>query len=91
MLGTRPASGSSSSSAPDRYPVIQAASPAEAALTRGPGHFALLGADLDGAYDRLLWAGARSRVPPVDAPRAGARMAWVADCEDNLIELITAR
>jgi len=72
-------------------PGIQAASPAEAALTRGPGHFALQVPDLDGAYDRLLWAGARSRVPPVDAPRAGARMAWVADCEGNLIELITAR
>jgi lactoylglutathione lyase len=72
-------------------PGIQAASPAEAALTRGPGHFALQVPDLDRAYARLIKAGAASRVPPAAAPRAGARMAWVADCEGNLIELITAR
>jgi catechol 2,3-dioxygenase-like lactoylglutathione lyase family enzyme len=72
-------------------PGIQAANPAAAALTRGPGHFALQVPDLDRAYDALIEAGAASRVPPADAPRVGARMAWVADCEGNLIELITVR
>jgi catechol 2,3-dioxygenase-like lactoylglutathione lyase family enzyme len=70
---------------------IQAANPAEAALTRGLGHFAVQVPDLDMAYERLIAAGAAARVPPADAPRAGARMAWVADCEGNLIELITTR
>jgi lactoylglutathione lyase len=70
---------------------IQAANPAEAALTRGLGHFAFQVADLEGTYDRLIAAGAAPRVPPASAPRAGARMAWVADCEGNLIELITPR
>jgi lactoylglutathione lyase len=76
---------------PGAVPGIQAANPAEAALTRGLGHFAFQVPDLDAAYDRLLAAGAAPRVPPADAPRAGARMAWVADCEGNLIELITTR
>jgi catechol 2,3-dioxygenase-like lactoylglutathione lyase family enzyme len=70
---------------------IQAANPAEAALTRGLGHFAVQVADLDAAFDRLVAAGAAPRVPPTSAPRPGARMAWVADCEGNLIELITPR
>jgi catechol 2,3-dioxygenase-like lactoylglutathione lyase family enzyme len=70
---------------------IQAANPAEAALTRGLGHFAFQVADLEGTYDRLIAAGAAPRVPPTNAPRADARMAWVADCEGNLIELITPR
>jgi catechol 2,3-dioxygenase-like lactoylglutathione lyase family enzyme len=70
---------------------IQAANPAEAALTRGLGHFAVQVADLDSAFDRLISAGAAARVAPTSAPRAGARMAWVADCEGNLIELITPR
>jgi lactoylglutathione lyase len=72
-------------------PGIRAANPAEAALTLGPGHFAFQVPDLDAAYDGLMAAGAAARVPPVDAPRPGARMAWVADCEGNLIELITTR
>jgi lactoylglutathione lyase len=72
-------------------PGIQAANPAEAALTRGPGHFAFQVPDLDAAYDRLIAAGAAARVAPGAAPRVGARMAWVADCEGNLIELITPR
>jgi lactoylglutathione lyase len=70
---------------------IQAANPGEAALTRGYGHVAFQVLELEETYERLLAAGAGSRVPPTDAPRVGARMAWVADCEGNLIELITAR
>jgi catechol 2,3-dioxygenase-like lactoylglutathione lyase family enzyme len=72
-------------------PGIQAAGPGEAALTRGFGHMAFQVADLDAVYDAMLAAGASARVPPTDAPRPGARMAWVADPEGNLVELITQR
>ena len=72
-------------------PGIRAADPAEAALTRGFGHMAFQVMDLDVVYDAMLAAGAFPRVPPTDAPRPGARMAWVADPEGNLIELITHR
>lgn len=70
---------------------IQASGPGEAALTRGFGHMAFAVADLDAVYDAMLASGASTRVPPTDAPRPGARMAWVADPEGNLIELITQR
>jgi catechol 2,3-dioxygenase-like lactoylglutathione lyase family enzyme len=72
-------------------PGLRAAGPDEAALTRGFGHIAFQVSDVDGSYRELLSAGAQPRVEPRDAPRAGARMAWVADPEGNLIELITAR
>ena len=72
-------------------PGVQASGPGEAALTRGFGHIAFQVADLDGIYAAMLAAGASARVPPTDAPRPGARMAWVADPEGNLIELITPR
>lgn len=70
---------------------IQAANPGEAALTRGFGHMAFQVMDLDVVYDAMVAAGASPRVPPTGAPRPGARMAWVADPEGNLIELITQR
>ncbi|XVQ86399.1 VOC family protein [Microbispora siamensis] len=63
-------------------------SPIEAAGTHGFGHICLRVDDVDAEFDRLLSAGATVRMAPQTAPRAGARMAFVADPYGNLIELI---
>jgi lactoylglutathione lyase len=70
-------------------PGLQASHPIEAALTRGYSHFALRVTDVDGTYDRLLEAGATDRMSPRPSPEPGSRMAFVADPEGNLIELLT--
>jgi glyoxylase I family protein len=44
--------------------------------------------DLDAAYDRALARGARPVMPPCPAPEPGVRMAFIADPEGNLIELL---
>lgn len=67
---------------------LQAASPAGAALVRGYGHIALDVSDVDGEYARLLAAGATDRMSPRPSPEPGVRMAYVADPEGNLIELL---
>jgi catechol 2,3-dioxygenase-like lactoylglutathione lyase family enzyme len=67
---------------------LQAASPVEAALTRGFGHIALDVADVDVTYAELLDAGATERMSPRPSPEPGVRMAYVADPEGNLIELL---
>jgi lactoylglutathione lyase len=67
---------------------LQAANPVEAALTRGFGHVALDVSDVDSAYDALVTAGATDRMSPRPSPEAGVRMAYVADPEGNLIELL---
>ena len=67
---------------------LQAASPVEAALTRGYGHLALDVPDVDAAYDALLAAGATDRMSPRPSPEPGVRMAYVADPEGNLLELL---
>ena len=67
---------------------LQAASPVEAALTRGFGHLALDVPDVDAAYDALLAAGAADRMSPRPSPEPGVRMAYVADPEGNLVELL---
>jgi lactoylglutathione lyase len=67
---------------------LQAADPVEAALTRGFGHLALDVPDVDTAYDALLMAGATDRMSPRPSPEAGVRMAYVADPEGNLVELL---
>jgi lactoylglutathione lyase len=72
-------------------PGLRASGPQEAALTQGFGHIAFRVSDVEGEYHRLVGAGAQPRVAPTDAPRPGARMAWVADPEGNLIELISSR
>jgi lactoylglutathione lyase len=64
------------------------ASPAEAALRAGYGHVAFDVADLDAAWDRAMARGARPVMPPGPAPEPGVRMAFVADPEGNLIELL---
>ena len=62
--------------------------PAEAALRDGYGHVAFDVTDLDGAYDRAVARGARPVMPPCPSPEAGVRMAFVADPEGNLVELL---
>jgi lactoylglutathione lyase len=72
--------GSSSSGKP--------ATPAEAALRDGYGHVAFDVTDLDAAYERAVTRGARRVMPPGPSPEAGVRMAFVADPEGNLVELL---
>ena len=67
---------------------LQAANPVEAALTRGFGHVALDVPAVDPSYDTLLAAGATDRMSPRPSPEPGVRMAYVADPEGNLIELL---
>jgi catechol 2,3-dioxygenase-like lactoylglutathione lyase family enzyme len=69
-------------------PGLQAANPVEAALTHGFGHVALDVPDVDAAYDALLAAGATDRMSPRPSPEPGVRMAYVADPEGNLVELL---
>ena len=64
------------------------AHPAAAALRAGFGHVAFCVADLDGAFDHAVAWGARPVMPPGAAPEPGVRMAFVADPEGNLIELL---
>lgn len=64
------------------------AGPLDAALTHGYGHFALDLPDVDRAYAALVRAGASGRMGPRPSPEPGVRMAFVADPEGNLIELL---
>ena len=43
---------------------------------------------VDAAYDALLAAGATARMSPRPSPEPGVRMAYVADPEGNLLELL---
>ena len=67
---------------------LRAANPAEAALTHGFGHIAFDVEQLDETFDRLLGVGARAVMPPQQSPEPGVRMAFVADPEGNLVELL---
>jgi catechol 2,3-dioxygenase-like lactoylglutathione lyase family enzyme len=73
---------------PGSAPGIEPDSALAAAGTRGYGHMCLCVEDVDGEYGRLIAAGATTRMPPSPSPRAGARVAFVADPEGNLIELL---
>jgi catechol 2,3-dioxygenase-like lactoylglutathione lyase family enzyme len=65
-----------------------AGDPLETALIQGYGHWAVEVPDLDRAYASLTTAGGRPVWPPADAVAPGARFAYVADPEGNLLELI---
>jgi glyoxylase I family protein len=73
---------------PGAVPGSKPANPAEAALRHGYGHVAFDVSDLDDAYERAVARGARPVMPPGPSPEAGVRMAFVADPEDNLVELL---
>ncbi|MEY9835121.1 VOC family protein [Streptacidiphilus sp. EB103A] len=69
-------------------PGPRGANPLEAALHEGYGHFALTVPELRPLYDTLVAHGATEVMAPGPSPEPGVDMAWVADPEGNLIELI---
>jgi lactoylglutathione lyase len=73
---------------PGSRPGLRADTPPEAVLTRGFGHVAFDVAGVDETFDRLVALGARSVMEPRPSPEPGVRMAFVADPEGNLVELL---
>jgi lactoylglutathione lyase len=66
----------------------RAQDPAEAALSEGFGHVAFDVHDLDASFERLVGLGARPVMTPRPSPEPDVRMAFVADPEGNLLELL---
>jgi lactoylglutathione lyase len=66
----------------------QGSNPMEAALTRGYGHICLDVENVPAAHAELISAGATDRMLPRPSPEPGVMMAFVADVEGNLIELL---
>jgi glyoxylase I family protein len=73
---------------PGSRPGLRATDPPDAVLTEGFGHIAFDVADLDEAFERLVSLGARPVMTPRPSPEPGVRMAFVADPEGNLVELL---
>jgi catechol 2,3-dioxygenase-like lactoylglutathione lyase family enzyme len=73
---------------PSAVPGLQPDSALTAAGTRGYGHFCLCVDDVDAEFARVIAAGGAVRMAPAAAPRQGARFAFLADPEGNLIELL---
>jgi lactoylglutathione lyase len=73
---------------PGSRPGLRAGTPPEAVLTEGFGHVAFDVAGVDAAFDRLVSLGARPVMEPRPSPEPGVRMAFVADPEGNLVELL---
>ncbi|MFI5897127.1 VOC family protein [Actinoplanes sp. NPDC051513] len=67
---------------------LRAANPAEAALSEAFGHIAFDVRGLDVAFERAVSLGARPVMTPQPSPEKGVRMAYVADPEGNLVELV---
>lgn len=76
-------------SRPGSGPGPRHADPAEAALVEAFGHVAFDVPDLDATFGRLVALGARPVLTPGPSPEAGVRMAYVADPEGNLVELLS--
>lgn len=62
--------------------------PPAALLTRGYGHIAFATSDLDADYAEIAARGATRVWDPRPSPEPGVRMAFVADIDGNLIELV---
>jgi lactoylglutathione lyase len=73
---------------PGSGPGLRADNPPDAVLTRGFGHLAFDVPDLDATFERLVGLGARAVMDPRPSPEPGVRMAFVADPEGNLLELL---
>lgn len=67
---------------------LRAETPPEAVLTQGFGHVAFDVDGVDGTFARLVALGARPVMEPRPSPEPGVRMAFVADPEGNLVELL---
>jgi catechol 2,3-dioxygenase-like lactoylglutathione lyase family enzyme len=65
--------------------------PPQALLTRGYGHVAFATDDLDATFAEVVARGASPVWDPRQSPEPGVRMAFVADLDGNLIELIEGR
>jgi lactoylglutathione lyase len=74
---------------PESTPGLRAADPAEAALSEGFGHVAFDVGDLDATFERVVGLGARPVLTPRPSPEPGVRMAFVADPEGNLVEILS--
>jgi lactoylglutathione lyase len=74
---------------PGSSPGLRAADPAQAALSETFGHIAFDVPDLEGAFERVVGLGARPVMTPRPSPEPGVRMAFVADPEGNLVELLS--
>ena len=73
---------------PGSTPGLRAQDPAEAALSQTFGHVAFDVDGLDAAYEHVVALGARPVMSPRPSPEPGVRMAYVADPEGNLVELL---
>jgi len=62
---------------------------AESLLAHGYGHVALRVDDVPAAFARLVELGATPLVQPGEGSRPGMTIAFVADPEDNLVELLS--
>lgn len=62
--------------------------PPDALLTRGYGHIAFATSDLDADYAEIVARGATPVWDPRSSPEPGVRMAFVADNDGNLVELV---
>jgi lactoylglutathione lyase len=73
---------------PGSHPGLRADTPPDAILTEGFGHMAYDVAGVDLHFDRLVALGARPVMTPRPSPEPNVRMAFVADPEGNLVELL---
>ena len=64
--------------------------PPTALLTRGYGHIAFEVTGLDATFTELVARGATPVWDPRPSPEPGVRMAFIADVDGNLIEMIEA-
>jgi glyoxylase I family protein len=74
---------------PGSAPGLRAGDPAEAALSQGFGHVAFDVEDLDATYEKVVGLGAQPVMTPRPSPEPGVRMAFVADPEGNLVEILS--
>lgn len=73
---------------PGSVPGLRPTDPGQAALSEAFGHIAFDVQDLDATFARVVGLGAREVMTPRPSPEPGVRMAFVADPEGNLVELL---
>ena len=72
-------------------PGVAKTDPPTANSVHGFNHVCFQVTDLDAAYARLLAHGAAGVWDPRESPEPGMRMAYVADPDGNLIELVASQ